>query len=189
MELIIDHRERIVIPHISGISRKIKTISDGLGDYQVLIDGRPKLYVERKTLIDLSASMKERSKTFSITDEERVVHRRRVVDRIGRQEIVLTRNARATGVPFAILVEGTKRDYESKFFRNSHLLPYSSVKKRILNMINRNVKIITTESANATGSLLSNERLLLELINDCESNRCAKYDGTTLMYGRIDFFE
>lgn len=127
-KIIIDDREHktkdyFIFPHI------IKRL--GVGDYHLYHDDKLLLIVERKTLKDLSASIKDK--------------------RIYRQIQAL----REQNIPYLFIIEGNFQQYridQKKKF--NHLLPIASIKTRLRHMNEQNIKIIYTTDIIDTVNIL-----------------------------------
>jgi ERCC4-type nuclease len=131
--IIVDHRERAVIPYIT-IIHQVKQLP--IGDYIIHENDCTPFIIERKTLEDLSASIKDK--------------------RIYNQVAIL----KLLNRPFAFVIEGERKTYQYKRKFNKHLLPLSSLTTRIQHMKDDNILILYTRSITETVKLLETMPIL-----------------------------
>lgn len=111
MEIILDTREHDLIKYFIEQELPFKTNNLDVGDFQVVKDGNPIIIIERKSLKDLSASIKD--------------------GRYKEQKIRLA----ATGLDthnIVFLIEGNLSSYRGKW-----LLPHSTILASIINTLFR----------------------------------------------------
>jgi ERCC4-type nuclease len=140
LDIIIDDRERaiidmMVVPHTK---KRLKC-----GDYHIYNNNELKLIIERKTLHDLSASIKDK----------------RVYNQI--------KAMRETKIPFAFIIEGGFDDYWMQNRYNKHLLPITSLKTRLRHMTEEGIPIIYTKNKTETVNLFEAdiEKVTTKILN------------------------
>tara|TARA_Y100001970_G_scaffold214253_1_gene261978 strand:- start:1057 stop:1794 length:738 start_codon:yes stop_codon:yes gene_type:complete len=151
MEIFLDTREHTLINFFTEHKLPFKTKNLDVGDFQILKDGIPNIIIERKSLKDLSASIKD--------------------GRYKEQKIRLAAtNPNKHNIVF--LIEGSFFSYKSRW-----TLPKSTILSSLVNTLFRDgFSIIRTQSFNETCEYLakitktainSPEKLLLkEISND-----------------------
>lgn len=142
LDIVVDDRERAIIAMMTAphTKRRLKC-----GDYHIYIDNELKLIIERKTLHDLSASIKDR----------------RVYNQIS--------SMRDAKTPFAFIIEGGFDEYNACRY-NKHLLPASSLKTRLRHMAEEGIRMVYTRSKQETVNLF--EADISKILNMIYSNEC-----------------
>ena len=165
MELVIDDREKAIIPIIAAIAEEYhvayKIMRCSAGDYTIMFNGQILMIIERKTWIDLGASMTDGRKS-------------------NIEKLLAVRNA--TGCSIAYLIEGNPcPSFDTKFSR----IPLKALRSHLDHIAIRDgIHILYAKDASYTG-----ERLLELCVNLSSLGFIAKNKGAGLKLAYSKYLE
>lgn len=165
MELVIDDREKAIIPIIAALADEYhisyKIMRCSAGDYSIMFNGQILMIIERKTWVDLAASMLDGRK-----------------GNIAKLQAV----RQTTGCSIAYLIEGNPcPHFNSKF----HRIPLKALRSHLDHLAIRDgVHMIYSKDATYTA-----ERLLELCVNMSTLDCIAKNGGSNLKWAYSEFLE